>query len=135
MNYVKRLASVLAAVTISALSFTSAVSAQGMEKYLNLGEDSSGDPFLLDTTTMGKIERGFGSVLLIYQIKNGLMNEMLVKASCGDNRLWIVGFRTYGQSGSKLAEDRQQQEVQIQGASPASKSMRYYCHSIGARGW
>ena len=135
MNYVKRLAGVLTAVTISALSFSSTVFAQGTEKYLNVGEDSSGDPFLLDTTTMGKIERGFGSVLLVYQIKDGLMNEFLVKASCGENRLWVLGFRTYGQSGAKLAENKEDMEVQIGDNSPASKSMRYYCHSIGARGW
>jgi len=120
---------------ISVLIFSDAAIAQNTEKYLNVGQDTVGDPFLLDTTTMGKIERGFGSVLLVYQVKNGMMDEILVRASCTETRLWILGFRAYDQNGIKVDEYKEQREVPIKGDNPASKSMQYYCHAIGARGW
>ncbi|MBD2679494.1 MULTISPECIES: hypothetical protein [Nostoc] len=134
MNYAKRLISVLLTGAISVLSFTSVASAERAEKFVNVGFDSDGDPFLLDTTTMGKRERGFGSVLKVYQLKNGLMSEFLVHAACGDERLSIVGFRTYSQ-GVKLTEDKVRQEVAVRTDSPVSQAMTYYCHSVGARGW
>lgn len=135
MNYLKRSATLLFGAVISVSSINGVVLAQSAEKYHNVGLDSSGDPYLLDTTTMGKRERGYGNVLKVYQIKDSLMTELLIKASCGDNRLWIVGMRTYNENGIKLAEDKRSQEVQLQAGSPATESIRYYCRSIGARGW
>ncbi|MFN6559989.1 MAG: hypothetical protein RMY28_009295 [Nostoc sp. ChiSLP01] len=130
---VKRLIGVLSVTVISTLSFSSVASAE-REKFVNVGYDSDGEPFLLDTTTMGKRERGFGSVLRVYQLKGGLMSEFLVHAACGDEKLSIVGFRTYSQ-GVKLTEDKVRQEVPVRTDSPASQAMTYYCHLIGARGW
>lgn len=109
--------------------------AQNTEKYLDLGSDNSGDPFLLDTTTMGKVEPGFGSVLFVYQIKNGSMNEILIKSSCLENRLWVLGVRSFDQNGIEVAENKEPMEVKIGSASPARRSMQYYCHVIGATGW
>lgn len=135
MNYVKRLISVLLTGTISVLSFSNVAEAQRAEKYVNVGFDSDGDPFLLDTASMRKREPGFGSVLKIYQMKNDQMTEILVRASCGDESLSIVGFRTYSQNGVKLTEDKVRQQVQPRTDSPASLAMTYHCRAIHARGW
>jgi hypothetical protein len=136
MNYLKRLTIMLSAVTISALSFNSVASAQRAEKFVNVGFDSDGDAYLFDTNSMREREPGFfGSVLKIYQMKNNLMSETLVRASCGDESLSIVGFRTYSQSGVKLTEDKVRQQIQPRTNSPASLAMSYHCHAIGARGW
>ncbi|MEH2254342.1 MAG: hypothetical protein V7K33_33650 [Nostoc sp.] len=62
------------------------------------------------------------------------MSETLLRFSCGDESLWIVGNRSYSQ-GVKLTEDKLHQQVQVRTDSPASQSMSYFCHSIGARGW
>lgn len=134
MNYLKRLTVVLLTGAISALSFNSVAEAQRAEKFVNVGFDSDGDAFLLDRTSMRKREPGFGSVLKIYQMKNNLMTEILVKASCGDESLSVVGIRTYSQ-GVKLTEDKVRQQVQPRTDSPASLAMSYHCHAIGARGW
>ncbi|MEH2070043.1 MAG: hypothetical protein V7K47_18090 [Nostoc sp.] len=135
MNYIKLSVSVLSAVTISALSFSSVVVAQSAEKFVNVGYDSDGDAYLFDRTSLRKREPGFGSVLKIYQMKNNLMTEFLVRASCGDETLSIVGFRTYSQDGVKLTEDKVRQQLQVRTDSPASQAMAYHCHAIGARGW
>lgn len=135
MNYLKRLQGVLCVAIISALSFSSIAKVQSAEQYVNVGSDSNGDPFLLDTATMGRTDEEFGKTLKLYQIKNNLMKEILIDASCGDNRLWIVGVRTYSENGVMLSEDKVRQEVNIQSNSVASKSISYYCRSIGARGW
>ncbi|MBC6429608.1 hypothetical protein FM036_01490 [Nostoc sp. HG1] len=134
MNHVKRFAVLLAATAISTLSISNGVFAQSAGKFVNVGFDSDGDPFLLDTASMRKREPGFGSVLKIYQMKNNLMSEILVRASCGDESLSIVGFRTYSQ-GVKLTEEKVRQQVAVRTDSPASQAMSYHCHSIGARGW
>jgi len=135
MNYLKCFISVLSAVSASVLSFSNVAQAQRAEKFVNVGFDSDGDPFLFDTTSLRKREPGFGSVLKIYQMKNNLMTEILVKASCGDERLSIVGIRTYSQ-GIKLTEDKVSQQVQPRRTdNPASLAMTYYCHATGARGW
>ncbi|MEH2274404.1 MAG: hypothetical protein V7K40_06235 [Nostoc sp.] len=134
MNYLKHIAVLLTAVAVSTSSFNSVVFAQSAEKFVNVGYDSDGDPFLLDATSMRKREPGFGSVLKVYQMKNGLMSEILVRASCGDETLSIVGFRTYSQ-GVKLTEEKIRQQVAVRTDSPASLAMSYHCHAIGARGW
>lgn len=134
MNYFKRLTVILSAVAISALSFSSVASAQRAEKFVNVGFDSDGDAYLLDTTTMGKRERGFGNVLKVYQLKQGLMSEILVQASCGDESLSVVGLRTYSQ-GVKLTEEKVNQPLQVRTDSPASQAMTYFCRAIHARGW
>ncbi|MEH2179084.1 hypothetical protein [Nostoc sp.] len=125
----------MSAVTISALSFSNVAFAQRAEKFVNVGYDSDGDAYLLDRTSMQKREPGFGSVLKIYQMKNNLMSEFLVRTSCGDESLSVVGFRTYSQDGVKLTEDKVRQQVQPRTDSPVSQAMTYYCHAIGARGW
>jgi hypothetical protein len=130
MNYFKGFTGVLSAVTISALSFSSVAVAQRAEKFVNVGYDSDDVPYLLDTTTMGKRERGFGSVLKVYHMKNNLMTEFLVKASCGDETLSIVGFRTYTQEGVKLTEDKVREQVQPRTDSPASLAMSYHLSLI-----
>ena len=134
MNYLKRFISVLSAVTISALSFNNVAEAQRAGKFVNVGSDSNGDAYLLDTTTMGNRERGFGSVLKVYQLKQGLMSEILVQASCGDESLSVVGLRTYSQ-GVKLTEEKVRQPLQVRTDSPASQAMTYFCRAIHARGW
>ncbi|WP_335228447.1 hypothetical protein [Nostoc sp.] len=135
MNYVKRLIGVLSLAAVLTSSLGSVVSAQSKEKFVNVGYDSDGDAYLFDRTSLRKMEPGFGSVLKIYQMKNNLMTEILAKASCGDERLSIVGFRTYSQDGVKLTEDKVRQQVTVRTDSPASQAMTYYCHSIGARSW
>lgn len=135
MKHLKRLTVVLSAITISVLSLNSVASGQRAEKFVNVGFDSDGDPFLLDRTSMRKSEPGFGHVLKIYQMKNDLMTEILVRSSCGDESLSIVGLRTYSQ-GVKLTEDKVHQQVQPRTTdNPASLAMSYYCHAIDARGW
>ncbi|MEH1789696.1 MAG: hypothetical protein V7L23_30100 [Nostoc sp.] len=135
MNYVKQLIGVLSVAVILTLSFSNVASAERAEKFVNVGYDSDGDAFLLDTTTMGKREQGFGSVLKVYQNKNKLISEFLVNAACGDETLSIVGARTYSQNGIKLTENKVHQSLQVRTNSPGSQAMSYYCHSIGARGW
>lgn len=135
MNYLKHIAVLLTAVAVSTLTINNVVSAQSAEKFVNVGSDSDGDAFLLDRTSMRKREPGFGSVLKIYQMKNNLMTEILVRASCGDESLSIVGLRTYNQDGVKLTEDKVRQQIQPRTDSPASLAMSYHCHAIGARGW
>jgi hypothetical protein len=135
MNYLKGFAGVLLTGAISVLTLASTVSAQSAEKYVNVGSDSDDVPYLLDTATMGKRERGFGSVLKVYQMKNNLMSEILLQASCGDERLSVVGLRTYSENGIKLTEDKVRQPLQVRTNSPGSQAMIYYCRSAHARGW
>jgi hypothetical protein len=104
-------------------------------KYISVGEDSAGFPFLLDITTMGQADHGFGNVLHIYQVKGGLTKEMLIQSSCTKNRLRVVGIRYYNENSIPVSLDKRQQELPIQQDSPASKAISYYCHSIGASGW
>jgi hypothetical protein len=134
MKYLKRFISVLSVVAISTLILSSATLAQNTGKFVKVGTDSDGDPFLLDTTTMGKREAGFGSVLRVYQIKNDIMSETLLNAECGDENLSVVGLRTYNQ-GVKLTEEKVRQPLQVRTDSPGSQAMTYFCHAIGARGW
>lgn len=136
MNYLKRLIGVLSVAAISVLSTNGLVSAENAEKYFNVGLDSNGDPFLLDTTTMGEKDKKFGSVIKIYQLKNELMYEYALQASCGDERLWIVGHRVFNaDTGRKISEERESQEVPARSDAPASTAMKYYCQAINARGW
>jgi hypothetical protein len=134
MNYLKCLAGVLSVVVLTSVLSSTTASAQRAEKFVNVGTDSDGDPFMLDTTTMGKRERGFGSVLKVYQLKNNFMTEILANAACGDESLLIVGVRTYSQ-GIKLTEEKVRQQVQVRTDTPISQAMTYYCRSINARGW
>lgn len=115
------------------LSMTTA--AQGAERYLKVGTDSVGDAFMLDTWTMGKKDETFGEVLKIYQLKGELMFEYMLHAGCGDERLWIVGSRVYGRNGVKVSEQKDNSEIPAHGDSSGSRAMKYYCRSIGARGW
>jgi hypothetical protein len=121
--------------SIVALSLINPVLAQNTEKYISVGEDSAGFPFLLDITTMGQADHGFGNVLHIYQVKGGLTKEMLIQSSCTKNRLRVVGIRYYNENSIPVSLDKRQQELPIQQDSPASKAISYYCHSIGASGW
>ncbi|MEH2067087.1 MAG: hypothetical protein V7K47_02755 [Nostoc sp.] len=105
------------------------------EKFVNVGVDDDGNPFLLDTTTMGDSEKGFGSVIKVYQQSDNLMTEVLLQTSCGDDKLWIVGARVYSSNGVKLSENKQREEISARGSSPGANAIRYYCQSIGARGW
>lgn len=123
------------ALTISLLIFGDAAIAQNTEKYFEVGQDSSGDPFFLDTTTMGKVEPGYGSVILVYQLKSGYMKEMIFKPSCSEKRLSILGIRYFDQNGTQVSEEKQEQDFPIQAGSTASKTMQYYCHAISASGW
>jgi hypothetical protein len=136
MNHLKRLIGVFLTGAISVLSTNGFVCAESAAKYFNVGLDSNGDPFLLDTTTMGEKDKKFGNVLKIYQLKNDLMYEHALQASCGDERLWIVGHRVFnGNSGKKISEEKDTQEIPAHGDSPGSTAMKYYCQAIKARGW
>ncbi|MBD2667377.1 hypothetical protein [Richelia sinica] len=116
------------------LSLSTTVLAQS-ERYVQVGTDSDGDAYLLDTKNMGKADPPFGQVIKLYQTKNDLMLEHLLNAGCGDERLWIAGMRVYGRNGVKLSEKKSGQEIPARGDSPGATAMKYYCHSIGARGW
>ncbi|WP_445634615.1 hypothetical protein NSTC745_06437 [Nostoc sp. DSM 114161] len=136
MNYLKRLIGVLSVAAISLSSTNGFALAQDTQKYVDVGSDSNGDPFLLDTTTMGETDKKFGSVIKIYQLKNELMYEYALHAACGDEKLWIVGHRVYnGNTGKKISEGKDSQEIPARGDAPGSTAMKYYCQTIGARGW
>ncbi len=115
------------------LSFSSV--AQGGEKYLQVGTDSDGDAFMLDTQTMGRKERRFGEVLKVYLLKKDLMFEYMLRASCGDERLWMVGSRVYNGNAVKVSEERHNKELPARADTPSANAMKHYCQSIGARGW
>ncbi|QLE42285.1 hypothetical protein FD723_18875 [Nostoc sp. C052] len=136
MNYLKRLVGVLLTGTISVVSTNGLVLAEGAEQFFTVGTDSDGVPFKLDTQTMGKKDRKFGEVLKIYQLKNDLMFEYMLHASCGDERLWTVGYRIYNSAGKKISEEKEgDKEIPAHGDSPGSTAMKYYCQAINARGW
>ncbi|MEH2285479.1 MAG: hypothetical protein V7K90_29890 [Nostoc sp.] len=129
---VKRLCAVVSAVIVLSLSTV----AQGAEQFLIVGTDSDGVAFKLDTQTMGEKERKFGEVLKIYQFKDDLTFEYMLHASCGDERLWIVGHRIYSKrTGRKISEKKEDKEIPATGDSPGSTAMKYYCQAINARGW
>ena len=137
MNYLQRLIGVLSVATILVLSTNGLVLAQNAEKYLNVGSDSNGDPFLLDTTTMGEKEKKFGEVLKIYQIKHNLyMYEYMLRPSCSDARIWAVGHRVYNiNTGEKITEEKEDREISDHGDNAGSTALKYYCQAIKARGW
>lgn len=129
---VKRLCAVVSGVIVLSLSTV----AQGAEQFLIVGTDSDGYPFKLDTQTMGEKERKFGNVLKIYQFKDDLTFEYMLNASCGDERLWIVGHRVYNKrTGKKISEEKENKEIPAHGDTPGSTAMKYYCQAIKARGW
>ncbi|MFN6465844.1 MAG: hypothetical protein RMZ41_029035 [Nostoc sp. DedVER02] len=130
---VKRFCAVASAIIV--LSLPTAV--RGAEKYFNVGLDTFGDPFLLDTTTMGEKDKKFGSVIKIYQIKNNLfMYEYILRPSCSDARIWAVGHRVYNiNSGKKITEEKEDREIPNRGDNPGSTALKYYCQAIKARGW
>lgn len=135
MNCIKQFCGVVSAVAFLVLSLTAIAKAQDTEKYVNVGSDSDGDPFLLDTEKMGYPVPGFfGTLIKVYQIKNGLMTELLLNPACGDNQLKIVGSRTYS-NGTKITENRHREEIGFRPNTPSGEAMRYYCRSINARGW
>nr|WP_322640025.1 hypothetical protein [Nostoc sp. DedVER01b] len=129
----KRFCAVASAIIV--LSLPTAV--RGAEKYFNVGLDTFGDPFLLDTTTMGEKDKKFGSVIKIYQIKNNLfMYEYILRPSCSDARIWAVGHRVYNiNSGKKITEEKEDREIPNRGDNPGSTALKYYCQAIKARGW
>lgn len=133
---IRKIVCAVSAIITSAILATVCIQNSSLadERYVNVGADDSDNPFLLDTKTMGKKEPGFGNVIEVYQIKSNLMSVILLNPACGDNRLWIVGSRTYS-NGIKLTENKRRDEISSQGDSAGSTAMRYYCHSIGARGW
>ncbi|MEH1821506.1 MAG: hypothetical protein V7L31_20905 [Nostoc sp.] len=139
MFNIRRLGAVLSVAAISLFNFNGlafAETAQDAEQFLTVGTDSDGVPFKLDTQTMGKKDKKFGEVLKIYQLKNDLMYEHMLHASCGDERLWIVGHRVYnGNTGKKISEEKEDKEIPAHGDSPGSTAMKYYCQAIKARGW
>ncbi|MHC5827262.1 MAG: hypothetical protein ACYT04_68160, partial [Nostoc sp.] len=112
-------------------------------KYFNVGSDSNGDRFLLDTTTMGELDtitigkkkHKLGEVLKIYQFKDDLTFEYMLNASCGDERLFIVGSRIYNSNSRKISEQKEDQEIPVTGDSLGNIVMKYYCQAIKARGW
>ncbi|MGM3308893.1 hypothetical protein ACSQ6I_23430 [Anabaena sp. WFMT] len=108
---------------------------QAAEQYLKVGTDNVGVPFMLDTWTMGEKDESFGKVLKIYQLKSDLMFEYMLDPGCGDERLWIVGTRVYNSKGVKVGEEKNNSEIPARGNSFGSTAMKYYCRSIGARGW
>lgn len=137
MNYLKQLIGVLSLAAISVSSANGLVLAEDAQKYVDVGTDSNGDRFLLDTTTMGKKDKKFGSVIKIYQIKNNLfMYEYLLRPSCSDARIWAVGHRVYNiNSGKKITEEKEDREIPGRGDNPGSTALKYYCQAIKARGW
>lgn len=134
----RKLGAVLSAVAITFFSLNGSAFAQTTqdpEQFLTVGTDSDGVPFKLDTQTMGKKDRKFGEVLKIYQLKNDSMFEYMLNASCGDERLWTVGYRIYNNAGEKISEEKENKEIPAHGDSPGSTAMKYYCQAIKARGW
>jgi len=105
------------------------------EKYVSVGTDDSGNPFLLDTETMGKNDSLFANeVIKVYQVRNGLMFEIVLQPACGDEQLSLVGSRIY-RNGIKISETPQDGKLVARSNTPGSNAMKYYCHSINARGW
>ncbi|MBN3951910.1 MAG: hypothetical protein HWQ38_37790 [Nostoc sp. NMS7] len=144
MNHLKRLIGVLSITAISVLITNGLVCAQDAEKYFNVGSDSNGDRFLLDTTTMGELDtitmgkkkHKLGEVLKIYQFKDDLKFEYMLHASCGDERLWMVGSRVFDRNtGRKISEGKEDKEIPVTGDSLGNIVMKYYCQAIKARGW
>ncbi|KYC42038.1 hypothetical protein WA1_18725 [Scytonema hofmannii PCC 7110] len=124
----------LSAVVIAVVGFGSTASAQS-QRYVNVGYDRDGEPFLLDTQAMNRPVLGFGRVLKVNQIKDGLMIQLLIQPSCADEKLWLVGSRGYNENGVKVAENKKREEVALKVGTPFTEAMRYYCRSVGARGW
>lgn len=105
------------------------------ERLLRIGADSDGNPYFLDVTTMGRVEENYGKVISLYQSNAGSMTEFLLRPACGDEELWLVGTRVYSSSGIKLRESKGLDRVAVKGTGAGANAMRYYCKSIGARGW
>ncbi|WP_148650086.1 hypothetical protein [Nostoc sp. NIES-3756] len=104
------------------------------KRFYQIGTDSDGKPYLLDTTTMGKIDKDFGKVISIYQLDGRFMNELLLRPACGNEELWLVGARVWS-NGVKVSQHKSREQLPARGTSPAANAMSYYCQSIGARGW
>lgn len=131
---VKRLGAIVGAAIVSVLSLSAV--AQADEQFLVIGTDSDGVPFKLDTTTMGKKERGFGEVIKIYRVKGNYMHEYMLHAGCADKRLWQVGHRMYiVPTAEKISEEKEDTEIPANGNSPGATAMNYYCKAVHASGW
>ncbi|MEH2116071.1 MAG: hypothetical protein V7K39_26990 [Nostoc sp.] len=75
---------------------------------------------------MGKKERKFGNVLKIYQFKDDFTFEYMLNASCGNERLWIVGHKVYNKrTGKKISEENENKKIPAHGDTPGSTAMKY----------
>lgn len=125
-----RLTALFSAAAITFLCFDGLAVAQNRENYVKVGKDSSGNPILLDLTTI----RGTSYEMFGRYGNNGLF-KATYRASCAENRLFVSNAVIYSAGGRALAKDISYKEISFAPSSAADKSIGIVCGRIHAPAW